>query len=399
MARHATWIWLAVVGLVGCAGAQVPQDTPVAAARVKLLAGRGASATVRALQTKPSLRLEVQDPAPLLEQRAGPAPEDDVRREARAALEQARAAYRKLLFGEAVSLLSRAQAALAGVARTTEDFALLARLAVQRGLNQLALKQEEAARETFATAFHLGYAGPEPGQLPPEEEGRMRAVQDGLAGATRSGLTVVAQPAGAEVWIDGKTRGPAPVTAQLAPGLHHLRVVRLGHRSRAFFHLLAPGKSERVEVYLDAAGGPELARQLLEAHRAGRSLADLEPAKLARQLGEDRALLEVSDKEGALAARLLWTGQPAAEPVAPCSAQTPEALADCVAPQLYALATGHPPRQLQVAAAAPFYRRWWFWTLIAAGVAAGAGAGVGIYYGTRQTGGTDVQIVSAGLRR
>jgi tetratricopeptide (TPR) repeat protein len=31
----------------------------------------------------------------------------------------------------------------------------------------------------------------------------------------------------------------------------------------------------------------------------------------------------------------------------------------------------------------PLYRKWWFWTLIAGGVAVAAGAGVGVYYATR----------------
>ena len=45
------------------------------------------------------------------------------------------------------------------------------------------------------------------------------------------------------------------------------------------------------------------------------------------------------------------------------------------------------------AATRPVYKRWWFWALVAGGVAGAAGATAGIYYGTQPRGtNIDVQL-------
>ena len=61
----------------------------------------------------------------------------------------------------------------------------------------------------------------------------------------------------------------------------------------------------------------------------------------------------------------------------------------CLARSLYLLARGEaPPAPPRAAAPAPFYKRWWFWTIVGAAVA--GGAATGIYFGTRTPSGVDV---------
>ena len=379
---------LLLLPLASCATTGTPASRPTAGtrarARVTVVAGRGSQETIRALQEKPYLALEVRRRDAVLGStgaRTGPD-----RAAARAALAAAREDYRKLRFAEAAAALARAEAELCSSARDAEDFELMQRLMVQRGLCLLALKRDDEATKAFSTAENLGYAGPEPGQFPPEVESHIRRVKDGLAGAPPVGLTVKAQPRGASVWVDGKDRGRSPVTVQLTPGLHHVRVALPGHGDRAFFHGLWAGKSDRLEVFLKPVPLAELRAQLGARAR----LTDLPPQLLTRALGPDVALLEVEEGQ----ARLLWTGDERLSPGV-CAPGPPEALADCLGPLLHRLQTGHAPGGSGAAAARPIYRRWWFWALVGGGVAAaGAGAGVGIYYGTRDRGGTDVDIVS-----
>src|SRR5262249_6341362 len=63
-------------------------------------------------------------------------------------------------------------------------------------------------------------------------------------------LSVDTQPAGAELLIDGQSRGKAPLTVTMAPGTHEL-AVRAGGRERAVQLTLAPGA--HLAQYFDLA--------------------------------------------------------------------------------------------------------------------------------------------------
>jgi len=382
--------------LAGCASTTPQQrgareEAPVP---VTVIAAPTAAPTVKALSARPYLALGVRQMAAVLRPRATKARGDDPRQGARQALDRARQDYRKLRFAEAASALARAQADLAAAACNESDFDLLRRLALEQGISLLVLGKHSEAYEAFAIALRLGHQGPEPGQHPPEVEQKIRLVRDELAGAPRVGLTIKTEPGGCEVQVDGKARGRSPVTLQLAPGPHHVRIEQAGLKARAIFHSLAPGKSDQLEIFLKPLPVSELAVHLLARHDKGGRLTDLPPALLTRVFGSDVALLEVTGSDSRLQAHLVWTGAQRISPGA-CAAASPAALARCLGPLLHRLATG---RDLPAAGGqppAPLHRRWWFWTLVGAGAAATAGACLGIYYGTRDRGGTDVDIVSA----
>jgi ElaB/YqjD/DUF883 family membrane-anchored ribosome-binding protein len=194
----------AVLILACCATPTAP--TQIRPVKVTLLPdGAVARQTARALRSKRYLETVQQDPHELIRSQAtaeASSPAKQVRIRAKEALEQSRAAFRNLRFDLAISRLSQAQAALVPVAETEQDYALLSRLALQLGINRLALRQEAEASEAFTFAFSLGYAGPQAGQHPPEVEAFIKDTQQRLSGSTHGGLTVTAQPAGCQVWID-----------------------------------------------------------------------------------------------------------------------------------------------------------------------------------------------------
>jgi hypothetical protein len=277
-----------------------------------------------------------------------------------------------------------------------DDFELLAQLALQRGLAQLALKILSEAEQAFATAYLLGYPGPQAGDHPPEIEAQIKRVSEQLTSATKGGLTIKARPGSARVFINGKARGAAPVTVQERPGLHHIRVVAAGQTPRAFFHRVSPGRMERLEIYLKPAPPAQAAHQLLQAQQRGEPLERLDRETLGRVLGQGSVLLQASASGGMLQPKLLTLGKtPPAPEAGRCRAATPKRVARCLGPLVYQLAAGRPyePAAPTSSTTTPVYKRWWFWALVAGGVAGAAGATAGIYYGTQPKGtNIDVQL-------
>jgi hypothetical protein len=378
------WSTIALL-LVGCAGKTPPPQTPT---RVLLLAAEGARPLVERVR-RPYLELTVRDPAKALAAIAdedAPAPEPgpaEVARRCQEVLEGARRAYRELDFGGAVTRLAGAEAELVATAHRPAHFSLLAKIVFWRGLSHLARGEDDAAEQAVRWALALGHPPPA-GKHAPEIErfvGRVAAAE-----SPTGAVLLVMQPADATVLLDGKPQQrPADDTPlRLTAGLHHLRLERIGHRGRGLVRLVAAGKVDRLELTLDRLDPPATAAAVLtELQHSGEPPA--QPDLLRQLLDDDAWLLQ---REGPPpAATVLWLGD-GRKPALRCSGEeTP--LADCLARGIYGLATGKEPPPAPVASK-PVYRRWWFWTAVAA---VAAGAGVGIYFGTRSgSDGTDVDI-------
>ena len=177
--------------LLGCLAGCAPSVRHVepAPAKLNMVQWRGAEATVQALEKKPYLRMLRVEPQEALKARAGEAAA--VKGEGgvgsvRQTLASARDLYRKMQFDEAVSRLRKARALLGQHASGAEHFKLLSMLAMQLGLNHLALKDEPAARRASTAT-----APPPPGPcLPrwrPSSRPRARAWRGkpGAASASR----------------------------------------------------------------------------------------------------------------------------------------------------------------------------------------------------------------------
>ena len=387
-ARGAGVLWCTLWWLAGCAPAVVHREP--APARLNLVQWRGAAQTVEALKQKPYLRLREVDPTRALKARVGaplPTGEEAISR-VRQTLARARDNYRKLQFNEAISRLRKARAVLGQHASLAEHYRLLSELALQLGLNHLALKDEVSAHTAIVTATLHGYAGPAPGALPPEAEAFIAATRRGMEGQPRGGISVKTQPPGARVQLDGKEAGASPVTVQAAAGLHHLRISRIGFQDRALYQQVSPGKVEQAEIYLKAAPAALAARQLLGLHQE-RGDPSVAPRSVRQLFGADTGLLTAGLTAGKPHTHLLWTGgKRSALKEHRCAGAAPAALADCLGPVLYRLAAGKPYQKEVIRT--PVYKRWWFWALVGGGVAVATGASLGIYYGTRPSDNTDV---------
>ena len=378
--------------LTGCAPAVVQVEP--APASLTLVQWRGAAATVEALKHKPYLRLRQVDPVVALKARAGQTVSvrqgEAAIRQVRETLAQTRDLYRKLRFDEAISRLRRARATLGQHAAEAGHYRLLSELALQLGLNHLALKDEPAARRAIVTASLHGYGGPAPGALPPEVEAFIASTRKGMEGQTRGGISIKTQPPGAAVSVDGMEVGLSPVTVQAAAGLHHLRISRVGFEGQALYQQVLPGKVERAEIYLKVAPPATAARQLMRLHRQGGD-PTVAPRGVRDLFGADTGLVLAGSKDDKPYNHLLWTGgkrSPLKEHRCQGSAST--ALADCLGPVLYRLATGKAYQKKTIHT--PVYKRWWFWALVGGGAAVATGTTLGIYYGTRPSENTDIYL-------
>lgn len=104
------------------------------------------------------------------------------------------------------------------------------------------------------------------------EETRARLLSEGARGA----LTIVTDPAGAEVFVDGRSIGPSPARADgLLVGGHYVTVKLTGYNEYAARAEVFGGSEQRVEYTLDRAANALILEQNIPAIR--------------RQLGRERA--------------------------------------------------------------------------------------------------------------
>jgi hypothetical protein len=92
------------------------------------------------------------------------------------------------------------------------------------------------------------------------EETRVRLLTDGARGS----LEVTTEPAGAEVFVDGRSLGPAPATGEaLLAGAHYVTVRALGYRELIVRVEVGADRTSRVTLPLEEAGSALLLRQNL----------------------------------------------------------------------------------------------------------------------------------------
>jgi hypothetical protein len=114
-----------------------------------------------------------------------------------------------------------------------------------------------------------------------------------LAGARRS-LQVVARPAGATVWLDGKPRGQTPMTLTgLLPGRHYLRIVA---GARSIQQVVDLGSEGRV-VSADLGADAQTAGAFFSAWRERSGTERLQRAAAASGQGRVRFAVGISRTE------------------------------------------------------------------------------------------------------
>jgi hypothetical protein len=223
-------------------------------------------------------------------------------------------------------------------------------------------------------------------RLPPEVESIFEGVREDTLAAPRGSIRIEAFPIGAEVFVDGRFVGAAPCRAEgLLAGDHYVSLKRLGYRRHVERVTVGTEFEDSVSIELVQLGNEPLLRQALRAARdelgetrVGPGMRDLWSLLLVDQLilgdlqrvGETeqfdlvlylydlrtrhglnrierRVDWEVSDLAAAeeLAAEL-YEGVDLAGRIRPVEEPLPER-----------------PRQPD-----PFFRTWWFWSIIGAAV-------------------------------
>jgi hypothetical protein len=327
-------------------------------------------------------------------QRAGGLTEAAQRGKARTELAAGKAAFRELRLEVALAALGRARAALTPIATSPADFALLSTVALVRGRCLLALKRNDEAHRDVAWALRLRGLEPYPkGSLSPEMERFVALTRRSLDSKAPGTLSVDAR-VGARVWVDGVARGKAPLTVQLAPGLHHLRVAHPGSRPQGVLQRVSSGTVARAKVYLRLLSPAERLARLRATRAAGKpiTLAQLSALDDPRLAG--RLWLQLQSRAGTpRRATLRSLSGTDARTALRCAGPTTAAIAGCLDGKLRELErpTSRPNSTTKrVASSAPFYKRWWFWAIVG-GVAAGAATGLAV--GLHDPG-TDLAITS-----
>jgi hypothetical protein len=218
--------------------------------------------------------------------------------EARAALEDAKAAYAEEDWGRAVQATRDAlQAFERGPAFTAdEDAWLLYRdILSLRAVVLLELRRKREAEDALrALLIVMPRYAPRRDRAPAELLRRLEDVKDEIRSLPPVSLEIRSKPAGGEVTLDGRRRGRAPLLVEeLVPGVHYLAVEGDGGRY-----------VERVEIGED---GARVAAQLATRKTAG--ARDVVAALDRPQKAEPFTLAVGEVEEDALLAVLLPAGK------------------------------------------------------------------------------------------
>ncbi|MCC6811467.1 MAG: PEGA domain-containing protein [Deltaproteobacteria bacterium] len=168
---------------------------------------------------------------------------------------QARRATLELRTSEAIELFEEAQTwFLRGIA-AIDDYAVLARSFVEQGAAYIDAGRNDKALAAFKRALAIGaQLKIDPKSFNPSTVAAFQRAQKQSDRAARAILTVVTKPERARVVLDGKDMGETPVSLNdLVPGEHWLVIVAPGYFRHSARIAVAPGTSERAEVFLRRA--------------------------------------------------------------------------------------------------------------------------------------------------
>ena len=207
--------------------------------------------------------------------RIAPAAEASALARAEPMVSQARQRYVAIEFDDALATIRDAVVLLESEARTRQEFDLLAEALLVRGMAELGLGRDDAARESLLAAARLRPDRElDEGRYPPQVRERHEALRAELRAEPASSITVTTRPGGARLFLDGEPRGTAPDTLYATSGRHQLRVEAPGHATRTLAVVLAP-TGEQLEVELPP----------LDADGAVAQIATAEPTELGDEAG------------------------------------------------------------------------------------------------------------------
>jgi PEGA domain-containing protein len=295
----------------------------------------------------------------------------------------ARDAYSRFDYDGALERLRQAELALGSAPPVPDVTQLLIEINLLAGVVQADRGDTGHALDSFRVVRRLDPAREalDPGRYRPRVVA-LYAQAAATPEARRTRLDVVTDPAGAEVWIDGRRAGTAPFAATVEVGVHYVAAVAEGSQPRLEKPLLRAGEDSRLSMLLSRSPPEERARQARAELLAGRLGWDRGPAVLAASASLDLVVVvrdapTAPGAEAAIYDARAGTLGPfiAAAPLEPVLIALGAALAgpapSAKAPLVAAEADEH---ERSPAAATPWYRSWWLAPpLLAVGAAVGFG--------------------------
>ncbi|HKE15854.1 MAG TPA: PEGA domain-containing protein [Kofleriaceae bacterium] len=211
--------------------------------------------------------------------------------------------YLEARFADAATHLLDARRAAGGLLDLAGAPELVADLSLRLGAVELALGRERDADRDLRLAAALD---PEravtDAEFKPAVVDRYRAARSGAR--RRWPRRIEVAPAGAEVEVDGRAAGAAPLDVELEEGAHVVVARAPGRAARG--ELIAVGGREPAVIRLELAADP-----LAEAS-AGAAAALRIGDDAPRASGAARALIAVGELDGVLVAASIWRrGRPA----------------------------------------------------------------------------------------
>lgn len=182
--------------------------------------------------------------------------------EAVAACKRGEALALEVRLPEAVEAFEESLVAFAGAASNPNDVILWARCLIELGAAELARKNPKAAEAAFRRAIAIAPSVAPDAQLhnPGVVTSYKRAAAE-LGRAIRGTLTVIAQPTGASITLDGATVGTTSASIDgIVPGEHLLVVTHAGHQPFRSVVSVASATTSRSEVFLQPRPGPAAPR-------------------------------------------------------------------------------------------------------------------------------------------
>jgi hypothetical protein len=348
--------------------------------------GHAAVAALRArLEARPGMALPRDAARAALEEPLGAdAGEAEARPRATQLLRAARDAYSRFDYDGALERLRQAELALATAPPVPDVTRLLVDVNLLAGVVEADRGDAARALEAFRVAQRLDAAPKalDPGGYRP----RVVALYAQAAAAPetrRARLDVVTEPAGAEVWIDGRRAGTAPLAATLEVGAHYVAAIAEGSVPRLEKPVVGAGAASRLSLLLSRSPPEERARQARADLLAGRLGWDRGPAALAASASLDAVVVVRDGAAGTGApeaaiydarAGALGVFMPAAPPEPVLVALAAVVAAPSRAAPASLVSREGRERDSSPAAATPWYRSWWLPpALLAAGAAATLG--------------------------
>lgn len=184
-------------------------------------------------------------------------------------LQRGREMYDAFELDPAVATLGEAVVAFERGAAALEDKGPYVNALLMLGAAQALKANRKAARNSLIRALTVDpRASLEGGGFPPTVLELYEEAREHTAGAALGGLSIYANPAAAEVYVDGLFRGSAPLTVDWLPaGRHVVRVYRSGFQSWGRIVDVPAGSEETVQAALQPA--PQAAQFESLARRAG----------------------------------------------------------------------------------------------------------------------------------